>query len=1166
PTAVIPTPTPVPTTQPVIDNQAPSIPTNLSATVVSSSQINLSWSASTDNVGVTGYKIYRGGTLLTTINATSYSNTGLNASTQYDYSVSAYDAMANESSKSVSVKATTTKNVSGDIISNLNSAKRLTSWNNHVGVPGGIPNRTTKCISVSCLALQNASQDYKNGSKDAQLLIQNAIDSAPENSYVLIPEGIFLLNQPVSFNDKKTIKNITIKGSGPSKTVLIPKGWTAITSGSNNLSSERKVLSGSNKGSNSIIVSDSSGVQVGSIISLYQDNDPDFYWSRWGSKDHNGQYLMVTSVNGNTITFEDPLAWDFNKNPRFKYTLYPIVKFVGVEDLSIKPSSTYDGTMVNYVYTYGAWIKNLELVGGIGNSMVNLNMVLRSEIRDSYIHDSLSVSDGYGILTLGGWPNGAASSGLLVENNIFSGLRSAIVLEGDTGGVYSYNYARNTKFDGWPNYNIPDFNANHGEHGMMNLWEGNYSTEFQSDGYHGSASHQTLFRNYLSGKHVDPNRTGNRMVIDLTRYSYYFNLIGNILGSSEWTPTFYEMTGVPLYPQTQTIYRLGYPNMGNNGYCNNVGEYWYDSGCTTVFNSSQGNATGWLDSKVKNTLVRWGNFDYKNLSTRWNVAEVSNDVVAPSSNSIPSSLYLSSKPSWFGNLVWPPIGPDVSGKVNDIPAKYCYDRGSMPNCLVSNNSSVVNGVCSTNLNLCSQGTFQDVADTTTNNLWSCVGSNGGSTASCSLPISSTPTPVVPTPTPVVPTPTPLLPDTTSPTVSITSPSNNTTISNTVTLSSTASDPTVAGQTTSGILSVQFKLNNLNLGQLLTTAPYSGTWNTVGVTNGSHTLTAIATDVAGNTKTSNPIRVTISNTTPSTPTPTPATPTPKSPTPPPALPSTPTPTPVAPSLPTPPIQSVPTPTPTSSTPATGGGGGGGSAASPGGGSSAGGGSTPASSSNSSTGGGSSVGTFTPTVPQKPLPTTSCTQQPLLSRTLTLGSTGTDVRNLQIFLNSKGFTVSQGGPGSNGQETTYFGPATTKALAKYQQANNILPANGYLNANTLTIVNSLYTTTSKCSDTTAITTTTQGLPQSYVFTTTLKQGMTSPSVKYLQIFLNNNGYTISISGPGSKGNETTYFGPATLRALIKFQEYYAKDILTPSGLTSGTGYFGPATMRKVNGFVR
>ncbi len=94
---------------PVSDTTAPTVPTNLSASAVSSSAINLSWSASTDAVGVAGYKIYRNGSLLTTTNstATTYSDSGLSASTSYSYTVSAYDAAGNNSSQSSSASATT---------------------------------------------------------------------------------------------------------------------------------------------------------------------------------------------------------------------------------------------------------------------------------------------------------------------------------------------------------------------------------------------------------------------------------------------------------------------------------------------------------------------------------------------------------------------------------------------------------------------------------------------------------------------------------------------------------------------------------------------------------------------------------------------------------------------------------------------------------------------------------------------------------------------------------------------------------------------------------------------------------------------------------------------------------------------------------------------------
>ena len=90
------------------DTTPPSVPTGLVATAVSSSQINLSWNASTDpNSTVAGYKIYRNGTQVGTTANTSYQDSGLSASTTYSYTVSAYDPSGNTSAQSSSASATT---------------------------------------------------------------------------------------------------------------------------------------------------------------------------------------------------------------------------------------------------------------------------------------------------------------------------------------------------------------------------------------------------------------------------------------------------------------------------------------------------------------------------------------------------------------------------------------------------------------------------------------------------------------------------------------------------------------------------------------------------------------------------------------------------------------------------------------------------------------------------------------------------------------------------------------------------------------------------------------------------------------------------------------------------------------------------------------------------
>ena len=95
------------------DTTPPSVPTGLGATAVSSSEINLSWTASTDNVGVAGYNVYRGGTQIATSGSTSYFDSGLTASSSYSYTVAAFDAAGNTSAQSSSASATTQASTGG---------------------------------------------------------------------------------------------------------------------------------------------------------------------------------------------------------------------------------------------------------------------------------------------------------------------------------------------------------------------------------------------------------------------------------------------------------------------------------------------------------------------------------------------------------------------------------------------------------------------------------------------------------------------------------------------------------------------------------------------------------------------------------------------------------------------------------------------------------------------------------------------------------------------------------------------------------------------------------------------------------------------------------------------------------------------------------------------
>ncbi|WP_433040671.1 RICIN domain-containing protein [Dactylosporangium sp. CS-033363] len=122
------------------DTTPPSAPGNLTASGTTATSTNLSWAASTDNVGVTGYSVSRNGTQIATTASTSYTATGLSASTAYSFTVRAFDAAGNVSAASNTVNVTTSGTGGGGIdparwysVVNANSSKCLDAANGGTG-------------------------------------------------------------------------------------------------------------------------------------------------------------------------------------------------------------------------------------------------------------------------------------------------------------------------------------------------------------------------------------------------------------------------------------------------------------------------------------------------------------------------------------------------------------------------------------------------------------------------------------------------------------------------------------------------------------------------------------------------------------------------------------------------------------------------------------------------------------------------------------------------------------------------------------------------------------------------------------------------------------------------------------------------------------------------
>lgn len=199
---------------------------------------------------------------------------------------------------------------------------------------------------------------------------------------------------------------------------------------------------------------------------------------------------------------------------------------------------------------------------------------------------------------------------------------------------------------------------------------------------------------------------------------------------------------------------------------------------------------------------------------------------------------------------------------------------------------------------------------------------------------------------------------------------------------------------------------------------------------------------------------------------------------------------------------------------------------------------------------------PTTVVTPVPTATYT------RDLSVGMSGADVKLLQQFLNQRGYTVSETGPGSAGNETEVFGSQTQVALAQFQAAEGISPAAGYFGPTTRAAVASkslvMLRATIKNSDADqgieSVITESDVAPTLIVmsYDRDLTGGMSGDDVWHLQEFLiaeNVGDAAQALAAIGASG----YFGPLTKAALAEWQ--------SANGITPASGYFGPYTRNAI-----
>jgi hypothetical protein len=595
----------------------------------------------------------------------------------------------------------------GGVSTGILPADRTTAWVPGLMAVGGIPARTTLCATID-------ASTYGDGATDASAGIQAALDACPSGQVVSLSAGKFTVNNLVLVHS-----SITLRGAGAGVTTLQKtNGAQPRTSptepvdpgtytydaqpvvivgaqrwgGPDDTTSEALTADGA-KGAFSVTIADASGFAAGQFVLLDERSGASWqacptgfaaqvwqgdrvswnmhlpqqqYQDDCDGSDSTGPYdgtsgttpasmswfsrtdrptneiKEVTAVNGNTVTFSTPLHIGYRTGHAAELTRYTgadvQVTYAGVEGFTVLGGA--DGQVRFHEAAY-SWAKNIENTQWIGEGF-SVEDSFRIEIRDSYIHDGSWPEPGgagYAISFAGG------ASEVLVENNIsINACKVMVDRSSGAGSVFGYNYtddAWDYTSPGWVEVGI---NASHmaGPHHI--LFEGNYSFNADSDYTHGNAIYLTFFRNWLSGQRRSFTDQQNIRAVGLAYGSWWDSFVGNVLGASGqvsgWVYEDPAMTGDNANWGDQEIWKLGYDP-----------ERWQM----------------YADPMTLSTVIRDGNWDFVTNSVHWHNT--------PAGFTIPDSLYLTSKPAFFGSNPWPWVDPST-GTIYTLPAKARYEAGT----------------------------------------------------------------------------------------------------------------------------------------------------------------------------------------------------------------------------------------------------------------------------------------------------------------------------------------------------------------------------------------------------------------------------------------------------------------------------------------------------------
>jgi len=537
------------------------------------------------------------------------------------------------------------------------------------GVEGGIPERRAICADVTEAPYSADS----TGAASAVAAIQAAIDACPEGQVVFVPEGMYLIDAPLALRTP-----ITLRGAGADTQFLVSAD-TAIHMGGlgpwpppkANPAYSMPITGTTARGSNEVYVADTSAIEVGKMIMVDEEDDPELVWTKG---DVPGRYRasmhMVEEKSETSVKIRPLLPIDYTRSPQLSW--FPdLTHDAGIEGINFVGTGTSPGVFIEIFSAWNSWVLDCEF-SNMPEKTILAAWSGHIELRRNYMHDQAnggSNSEGLDLLADVNWS-------LIIDNicvaagfpqiNIGDGGANPYY-SGGFGNVIAYNYCVDAYYTDPPDSpdagKMPsDISTNHSPHSQYNLIEGNVVGKFGSDSYHGSGSHTVLLRNVATGA---SSWTGvsNGTAVQIDRRNLYYSLVGNVFGLAGAPATFEYATESGW--SGNALYRLGFPDIGNDGYSGThppMELLHGDGGPRDLYVDRN-------DTRVGTTLVE-GNWTSTGDQQDWTI----------NPQPIPDSYFLSSKPEWFGSLPWPPVDPaaPVTDDPTIIPAGYRYVNGTDP--------------------------------------------------------------------------------------------------------------------------------------------------------------------------------------------------------------------------------------------------------------------------------------------------------------------------------------------------------------------------------------------------------------------------------------------------------------------------------------------------------